>query len=332
LSQTEESSEHAKVLTRVLSESTENITRLIKEIQTVTKRKLIVYVANFNHPLGGIHLTDIMPFEEILRTADPSDEIDLLLNSPGGEINAAEKIVAMLRARYTHLRVVVPNQAKSAATLIALASDQVVMGYLSELGPIDSQIVMMNPDGSPGQTVPAQSVIDSIQLIKDKLKEAKTRGEPTEPYIVMSSRIDPVIWDLAIKAQSLSAQFAEKWLSRFMCKGNPQLAKEIAAKFMDVKRFLSHGRMIGPGDAKDLLPSVMELARDSELWNKSWELYVRCEWFLNANQTAKLYANERTVINLGATVSMPPGRGVKPPQSASQTEQRDVKPKEEKSP
>jgi len=88
-----------RVLTRILNEPNENITRLIKDIQAKTNRKLIVYVANFNHPLGGIHLVDVLPFEEILRTIGTVKEIDLLLNSPGGEINATEKLVTMLRQK-----------------------------------------------------------------------------------------------------------------------------------------------------------------------------------------------------------------------------------------
>jgi ClpP class serine protease len=39
------------------------------------------------------------------------------------------------------LRVIVPNIAKSAATLFALGADEILMGYLSELGPIDPQVL-----------------------------------------------------------------------------------------------------------------------------------------------------------------------------------------------
>ena len=66
--------------------------------------------------------------------------LDLLLQSPGGDIDKAENIVYMCRNRFSSFRVIVPESAKSAATLIALAADSIIMGYTSELGPIDPQI------------------------------------------------------------------------------------------------------------------------------------------------------------------------------------------------
>ena len=38
------------------------------------------------------------------------------------------------------LRVIVPNIAKSAATLFALGADEILMGYCSEFGPINPQV------------------------------------------------------------------------------------------------------------------------------------------------------------------------------------------------
>ena len=288
-----------RVLTRILNEPNENITRLIKDIQAKTNRKLIVYVANFNHPLGGIHLVDVLPFEEILRTIGPVKEIDLLLNSPGGEINATEKLVTMLRQRYDNIRVIVPNQAKSGATMIALASDQIMMGYLSELGPIDSIIAVQNPDGTV-RSVPAQSIIDSIELMTQTIADAKKNGKPIEQYVAMAFRIDPSLWDMALKAQALSAQFAQKWLTKHMCKGDANLAKQITSNFMNVKKYLSHGRIIGVAEAKEILPeeSIIELSKEDPLWNMFWELYVRCEWRINTQRIIKFFANERANMDI----------------------------------
>jgi hypothetical protein len=289
-----------RVLTRILNEPHDIMMRLIRSIQVTTGRKLILYVANFNHPLGAIHLLDVMPFEEVLRGTN-SDSVDFLLNSPGGEINATEKLITMLRDRFKDIRVIVPNQAKSAATIMALASDKIIMGYLSELGPIDSQISVQNPDGTMNQ-IPAQSIIDSIELLTEKIEKAKKEGYSIDQYVSMAYRIDPNLWDLALKAQRLTAQFAEKWLTQFMCKGDAERAKEITGKFMDVKRFLSHGRMISVRDAKEILPenTIVELSKEDALWDMIWELYVRSEWRLNTSQAVKLFGNETGILSIGA--------------------------------
>jgi len=318
-----ETVESKRVLTKILNEPHENVVRLIKGIQNSTKRKLIIYIANFNHPMGAIHLTDVLPFEEVLRTTE-SDYIDLLINSPGGEINATEKLVTMLRERFKDIRVIIPNQAKSAATMIALASDGIVMGYLSELGPIDSQISIPNPDGTVRQ-VPAQSVIDSIELLTEKIDQAKREGTPLEQYVSMAFRIDPNLWDQAIKAQKLTEEFAKKWLTRFMCKGDAELAKEITVKFMDVKRFLSHGRMISAKDAQAILPkgTVLELDKNDPLWNLIWELYVRLEWRINSEMAIKIFGNETGIFTIGAVAPPPMPR---PPPSRQMQPQPQLPP------
>jgi len=314
----EKSAKSKRVLTKILNEPHENIMKLIKDIQELTGRKLILYVANFNHPLGALHLTDVLPFEEMLRTIESSN-IDFLLNSPGGEINATEKLVTMLRKRFDNIRLVVPNQAKSAATMIALASDQILMGYLSELGPIDSQIPVPNPDGTI-QLLPAQSVIDGIDLLGDRIAEAKKEGKPLEHYVSMAHRIDPNLWDLAIKAQTLSSQFAQKWLTQFMCKGDDELAKKITGEFMNVKKFLSHGRMISVEDAKKILPkeTIVELDKNDPLWNLIWELYVRLEWRLNTERVVKVFGNETGTFTIGAAGPQLAPRAKRPSQPPQQ--------------
>src|SRR5881296_1248030 len=62
-------------------------------------------------------------------------KLDLLIHSPGGDGQAAEQMVNYLRTQFDEIRAFVPLQAKSAATMIALGADEIVMGRHSELGP-----------------------------------------------------------------------------------------------------------------------------------------------------------------------------------------------------
>lgn len=67
-------------------------------------------------------------------------EIDVWLESPGGDAHTAFKLALMLRQAATTVRIVIPDYAKSAATLLALAGDEIYMGPGAELGPLDAQI------------------------------------------------------------------------------------------------------------------------------------------------------------------------------------------------
>jgi ClpP class serine protease len=86
---------------------------------------------------------DIQDSEDLLRAiqlTDRSVPIDLILHTPGGLLLAAEQIAMALRARQSKVTVFVPHYAMSGGTLVALASDEIVMGEHAVLGPVDPQI------------------------------------------------------------------------------------------------------------------------------------------------------------------------------------------------
>src|SRR5439155_25941589 len=64
------------------------------------------------------------------------------LHTGGGDIDAGEKLISIVRTRVGigKLRVIVPDFAKSAGTLMALGADKIIMSDTSELGPIDPQV------------------------------------------------------------------------------------------------------------------------------------------------------------------------------------------------
>lgn len=68
------------------------------------------------------------------------DACTLILTTFGGDPNGAYRIARCLRHHYTHLRLVVPSFCKSAGTLIAIAADELAIGDLGELGPLDIQV------------------------------------------------------------------------------------------------------------------------------------------------------------------------------------------------
>ncbi|MFP2960512.1 SDH family Clp fold serine proteinase [Myxococcus sp. 1LA] len=78
-------------------------------------------------------------FRELQPLSTPVDELWVMLNSVGGDLNGAYQIARRLQSTAKTVRVVIPRMAKSAATLITLGCHEVVMHPLAELGPIDTQ-------------------------------------------------------------------------------------------------------------------------------------------------------------------------------------------------
>jgi Periplasmic serine proteases (ClpP class) len=145
---------------------------IIREIEKLENTHLVLYVESIGNPKSGINHGDAVPLGSILDNIGNVDNIDLLIQSGGGDGNAAEKIIEMCRAHSKkRFRVIVPNMAKSAATLITFGADEIIMGYLSELGPIDAQI----PIKVSGQIqfISAQSFIDSRNELVISVHKAK---------------------------------------------------------------------------------------------------------------------------------------------------------------
>jgi len=291
-------------LPRILHEADAQRKELIKKIQGITEAKLIVYTANPNFSPNFIDQNDIRFINDLLQSIGDVKKLDLMLNSPGGEPEIAEKIAMMCRAHCQTFRVIVPNSAKSAATMIALASDRIVMGYLSEIGPIDPQIRVVTPEGR-FHFVPAHSYIDSFKGLQQQI----VQGTPPHAVIPSLQQLRPELIDMCLKAIAFSRQFAENWLSKYMLRHNVEKAREVAKELANIQRWLSHGKVINCKDARELGILVEEVPKDSELWKLIWELHCRSEHLLNITNNVKLFENEKTHLTYAIGRISPPVRG-----------------------
>jgi hypothetical protein len=262
---------------------------------------LLVYTANPGHPFALIMNQDTPLFEDLLRTVD-SKVGYLMITSPGGDPNAAEKVLIMCRERFTEgFFVIVPNYAKSAATMLALGSDTILMGYLAELGPIDPQIQLSSP---LGPSLPARSFIDGLENIRTKVKKD---GDPVQMYLPMLSQIKPEIIAICLSAIEDSRSFAEKWLKKCMLKNDPKQAEYVADWLSKGEKYKSHGKVIGFQEAKDILKLMVDkIDKDSELWDCIWELYLRSTLQLQLSGGAKLFENEKVSLTLNIDVATLP--------------------------
>jgi len=102
------------------------------------------------------------------------DRLDLILHSSGGSLEAAEQVVQYLRAKYNYIRAIIPQNAMSAATMIACACDEIVMGKQSAIGPIDPQITFPTKDGF--RTAPAFDLLGRIRAGKKRGERGSKTG------------------------------------------------------------------------------------------------------------------------------------------------------------
>ena len=152
--------------------------RKIRDYQSLTKRKLIVYNALFAHPAGIIMNEDAELIENVVRSCDATvfEGLDLMIHSPGGMPDAAGDLIRVCRTYFKSFRVVIPNMAMSAATVLAMGSDEILMSETSKLGPIDPQMVFQTKEGSFMRA--AKSFIDAFSSLVNEANALAGAGKP----------------------------------------------------------------------------------------------------------------------------------------------------------
>ena len=264
---------------------------LISQIQDRIKRSLICYLSGSRCVIDE---SDTMPFVDLLHRVPPNRNVDLLLHTSGGSIDAAEKLLGMVRKHVgpAQLRIIVPDFAKSAGTLMVLGADSVVMSDTSELGPIDPQAPLFDRWQS------VQNYLDAYNAHADTLKTDRDNLAAQ----IMLGKLDPATLKLCESAVRRARQAAENLLKRGMFRNGGNWSFTVS-ELLDTTRWLSHGQMISWEDARDpRIGLVVEyLAYHSEEWQAYWRLHCLQRLAVGAGQ--KLYESDYVslVTGLGGT-------------------------------
>lgn len=273
---------------------------LIREIEEQTKRNLVCYVCNFPHPAGSISREDAKLIEIILKSINFSKygrNLDLLVHSPGGDPNGAERIIHTCRSYSESFRVIVPTSAMSAATLIAMGSDEILMSSTSELGPIDPQMIIGSGQNQTAR--PAISFIEAYEDLINKAQEAITNKKSPIPYLELLKRTDPSWIQICLKARKLSETIAIEYLSKYMLKDKSEKSiKETVEKFLKTGEEALHGRIIRADKASEYGLKVIIEDNNSKLWNLIWELCLRLELYVQQKSLAKYISCRGGGINV----------------------------------
>lgn len=235
---------------------------LIRAIEGESDCRLICYVSGRE---SAIHRDDTAGFMELLHNVEPEENIDLLLHTRGGDVDAAEKLVTLVQATVggARLRVIIPDFAKSAGTLMTLGADALIMSDSSELGAIDPQI--WSNDGRGNMICHSVlSYLDAFKTYSEAL-----RVDPRDPVAcAMLNKLDPTTVRHYEAIRERARHFAENQLKR---KGrNFSL---IASALLDITRWPSHGQMIRWQDVRDLGLPVDYCPPRSPRWQAYWRLY-----------------------------------------------------------
>lgn len=284
--------------------------KYLAQLHQKTGRAVIVYESAFleSRPFDpnsvSVNLGDIAGFVEACSNINDVRSLDLLLHSPGGQAEAAESILKYLRARFDHIRVIVPHAAMSAATMLALGADEIVMGDQSQLGPIDPQVFIQTPEGPRG--APGQAILDQFEQAK------KECGDPKNlpAWLPILRMYGPGLISDIERKHELAQELVAGWLETYMFRGQSdahERAQKAAAWFADFSRFKSHGRPVHLDEIRQLGIRATRLEDDPELQDAVLSVHHAMQLTLGQTMAAKVIENHagRAFVVSMAQVQIP---------------------------
>jgi len=247
----------------------------IKAIQAKRDSKIIVY-----YSISILDFDDAKMLAEILQSVGKQKKLDLFLLSPGGYVDPAFKMAKLCRDfSEESFSVIIPFYAKSAATLLCLGADELVMGHPSEIGPIDPRIRVKDNYG--------REVDVSATAIKDALKviEELSGGSPEKSlkYMPLIEKINLDTLGEYERALKASQQYAKTLLETGKLLTDKAKAEEIASNL--ATGYYSHGYAISADEAKDKLGFNIKFVEDKDEWKPIWQLYNLYNAFVDDSKT-----------------------------------------------
>lgn len=265
--------------------------KYIEALSRKTGRTTIVYYSGWLSapaflPSHVINDDDKSGFMQAAHKVAHTSGLDLVLHTPGGSVTAAESIVDYLLKSFNgDLRVIVPQIAMSAGTMIACASRQILMGRQSNLGPIDPQV----------NGLPAYDVLSEFDRA---VNDSAANPGAAQMWQTIIGKYHPTFLSSCEHAIALSKEIVQRWLEDRMFQGDADAIAK-AARIVDSLSSRDgnreHGRHIHAERCAAIGLKVAALEEDQELQDLVLTVHHACTQTLAQQNAAKLIEN-----NLGA--------------------------------
>jgi hypothetical protein len=240
---------------------------LYKAIEAERKRPLIVYVTSMRRNAEGQIARDAICelLAQLQALPEKTTKLDLLLGSNGGDGTVAWRIVSLIRERVARFSVMVPQAAFSAATLIALGANEIVMHPHANLGPTDPQITNRAKNVQFG----SEDLAAFLKFARDEV--GLTDQLPMlELFKQFSAEVGFVGIGVAARSAQLTQTMGEKLLGLHM-KSDSQMQKAKVISEVLNKKFFHHGYPVSRSEAKEIgLPIAVSNPTTEELMRKVW--------------------------------------------------------------
>lgn len=265
--------------------------QLLKAIEEERHTRLVAYVTSDRPPpfQAKMALDVVRHFYEHLehlKRAGLAKKIDLFLFSLGGDTIVPWRLVNLIREYTREFAVLVPYKAHSAATLVVLGADEIVIGPMGELSPIDPSI--STPFNPPHPDKPGEPKVEiGVEDVSGFINLARERGGITDQDNLirvlekLSEHVHPLALGAVYRSHALIRLLAAKLLALHM--KSPADAQRIPKIVDDLaEKLYYHNYLICRSEAEDLGLKVTRPS--STLENSIWQLYLNYEAEMDLGQ------------------------------------------------
>lgn len=304
--------------------SIESRRELISKIEELRGSKVICFLTSLRPNIGGNIADDQVRvfFDHLLKLPSrPVEKLDIYIVSNGGSGTVPWRLVSLLREFSKSFNVLVPYRAYSAATLLALGADEIVMHPFGELGPIDPTVSNdFNPSEAGGRRlgISVEDVKAYVNFIKNTVGITH-EDELIQAISILARKVHPLALGNVERFVSQSRMIATKILRTHMRDSSDHVIEEIVENMASKLYF--HGHPINRKEAQEDLHLKVKADLAPELEKAMWELYLdferdfqNLEAFHPPGDLAAMPAPKPPAVNpMGMPMPMPMGMPVPPP-------------------
>lgn len=168
-------------------------------------------VAYWNNPRGSVCHSDVVALYAVLGQLGWNETIYLYLKSDGGSGQVALRIVNLLRQHCRKLVALVPLECASAATMIALGADRILMGPTAYLTAVDTSLNhALSPLDRDNDRVGVS--LDELNRVI-RLWRTQQGDVADNPYKSLFAYVHPLVIGAVDRAESLSIMLCKELLS-----------------------------------------------------------------------------------------------------------------------
>jgi hypothetical protein len=253
---------------------------LIKKIEDLRGSKVICYLTSLRPGVPGQMGDDAIRelLDQLLALpVRPVEKLDVFLCSDGGDSVLPWRLVPVFRHFAKSIAVLVPYHAYSAATILALGANEIVMHPFGVLGPIDPTVTNeFNPQIQPGRLsgISVEDVKAYVNFVKQTVGITH-EDELVQMLAILAEKVHPLALGNVERFLSQSRMIARKLLNTHMNSVSERDIEDIVENLASKLYF--HGHPINRTEAeKELrLPIAQNVSPDVEA--AMWQLYTDFE-------------------------------------------------------